>query len=151
MRKQTTQRLAQPSGFSLIEAVVAVALAGVIGAVAAPMASSYVKQYRIIGAANQLAFEIARTRMQAVGQNVSLRVRFTGSSSYLRERSTDGGASWTQVEVTTTLPSGVYAQTSPPIAFNKNGVATIATSVMLSNGETTKTIRTNVLGRVTIS
>ncbi|MBI4517686.1 MAG: hypothetical protein HY699_17915 [Deltaproteobacteria bacterium] len=134
-----------------MEALVAISLAGVISAIALPSASAYMSQYRIVGASSELAFEISRARMQAVGQNVFTRVRFLNTTSYARERSTDGGATYAQDGAAITLPPGISAGAATTTSFNKNGVATAVVATALTNGKITKTVRTGLLGRVTIS
>lgn len=137
-------------GFSLIEAIVAVAIAGIISLMAAPNLGSYVKKYRLVGTTNQIAFDIARARMQAVGQNVFVRIRFLDATHYMRERSTDG-TTYVADDISAALPSGITAPDAPSTTFTRNGVATAATRINVTNGDTTKRIDTNILGRVAIS
>ncbi|MFQ5665052.1 MAG: GspH/FimT family pseudopilin [Candidatus Binatia bacterium] len=137
-------------GFSLFEALVAISLASVVSLTALPVANEYVQQYQLVGAANTVAFDIARARMQAVGQNMFIRIRFLDAQHYVRERSPDGVA-FTQDGAPSALPSGVSAQTPPVTTFNRNGMALLATTITLTNGESSKVLRTNILGRVTIS
>ena len=137
-------------GFSLSETVVAMSIAGIISLTAMPTTSGYLRQYRLVGTTNQIAFDIARARMQAVGQNLFVRIRFTDAGHYIRERSTDG-VTYVADDVSAVLPTGITAPTAPTTTFNRNGVAAAATTVNVTDGKITKTIDTNILGRVAIS
>lgn len=143
----------KPSGgFSLLEILSVMAMMSVVALIAAPKAAEFTGQYQLVAAADQLAFEISRARMQAVGQNAFVRIRLT-NVGYVRERSTDGGVTYVSDDVPVKLPSGIKAaagDTGTP-SFDRNGLATKATTITMTWGSTTKTIRTNVLGRVTVS
>jgi Tfp pilus assembly protein FimT len=140
------------AGFSLVEVLTGIGLTAVISFVAVPNASQFLGEYRLMSAANQLSFEIARARMQAVGQNVFVRVRMLDAGQYVRERSTDN-VTFTQDGPVFRLPAGVTATTAEGGAprFNRSGIANAASSITLSNELGYKTVRTNILGRVAIS
>ena len=138
-------------GFSLIELLVGLGLMATFALIATPVLSAFTGHYQLQAASEQLAFEIARARMQAIGQNVFTRVRVTGSQ-YVRERSTDG-ATYVADDVMVDLPLGVTATAgvggSP--SFNRSGLAPATTTVTLQSDHGMRTVRTNVLGRVTLS
>ncbi len=141
----------QESGFSLTELLVAIGLMTIVSAVALPSASEFLTQYQLQSASDQLAVEISRARMQAVGQNLFVRIRVE-EDGYVRERSNDG-TTYIADDVYMALPAGVTIGTdatgSP--SFNRNGLAPIATTITVSNECGQKVIHTNILGRVTIS
>jgi prepilin-type N-terminal cleavage/methylation domain-containing protein len=137
-------------GFSLAETVVAMSIAGIVSLIAMPSASSYMRSYRLVGTTNQIAFDIARARMQAIGQNVFVRIRFQDDGHYIRERSTDG-VTYVADGVSAALPGGITAPAAPTTTFNRNGVAAAATRVTVTNGSSRKQIDTNILGRLAIS
>jgi prepilin-type N-terminal cleavage/methylation domain-containing protein len=117
-------------GFTMLEVIIALAVAGVIGLIAAPSISATKAQYDLASAANTLAFEITRTRMQAVGQNNFMRVRPLSTTQYVREKSTDG-VTYIQDGATTTLPDYVtltVGETGSP-TFNRSGISTSSTTV----------------------
>jgi Tfp pilus assembly protein FimT len=134
----------------MTEALVALAISGIVCLIAVPSASSYMRQYRLVGATDQIAFDIARARMQAIAQNVFVRIRFQDPGHYVRERSTDG-ITYALDDVSSVLPSGITAPEAPTTIFNRNGVAAAATTVLVTDGRTTKRIDTNILGRLAIS
>jgi prepilin-type N-terminal cleavage/methylation domain-containing protein len=142
-------------GFTMLEVIIALALAGAIGFIAAPTISATKAQYDLTSAANTLAFEITRTRMQAIGQNNFMRVRSVSSTQYVRERSTDG-VTYTQEGTPTTLPDYVtltVGDTGSP-TFNRSGISNASTSFTVSRqigtSTFTKTVATSILGRVSI-
>ena len=137
-------------GFSLVEALVAIALTGILALAAMPSVSWHARQYRLVGAASQIAFDIARARMQAVGQHLCVRIRFVDASHYIRERSV-AGITYVADDVIVALPSGITAPDAPTTTFNRDGVGLAATTIHVTNGEITKQVDTNILGRVTIS
>ena len=141
----------QQAGFSVVEMVTAVGLTTICSLVALPNASKILDQYRLIAAASQLSFEISRAHMQAVGQNLFVRIRMLDAGGYVREYSNDN-VTFTQDGPCTQFPAGLVVRTgsSGAPSFNRGGLATAATTIMLSNGSGYKTVHTNILGRVTI-
>jgi len=137
----------------MMDTLAAMALMAVLSAIAVPNFSALGEQYRLTSAANQVAYEITWARMQAIGQHASMRLRLVNDASYVRERSTDGGLTWAQAEPPTPLPSGVRmsAGGSGGPTFNRNGIAAAATTITVWNGRGTKSVATNLLGRVTVS
>jgi hypothetical protein len=122
----------------------------VLSMVAAPLANTYLERYELTSSAEQLAFEIHRARMQAVAQNLYVRIRVT-SGSYVREESSTG-VTYTASDTAVDLPDGltISAGDAGGPRFNRNGIANATTSITISNGDTYKTVRTNLVGRVTI-
>jgi len=136
------------SGFSLIQMMVAMVMASVLGATAVPVTGQYLRLYRLSTASDQVAFDLARARMQAVAQSVFVRLRFPDSTHYVRERSPDN-VTFAADGPVLALPNGVSASGATTITFQRNGMIPSSVSLTLSNGTSSKTVRTNVLGRVT--
>ena len=63
-------------GFTLIETLLVVAVMSVLAAMSAPVVSAGLDRYEVITASQQLAGTIRSARLQAVGRNMLLRVRF---------------------------------------------------------------------------
>jgi len=148
----TAMRLRQNKGFTLLDTITAVALGGVVMAMAAPAASRLLNQYRLRGAASQIAFELTRARMQAVAQNKYVRVRFPGDGTYVLETSQDGGnyAAYTEA---IDLPDGVSLAEGGNISmtFNRQGFVQNNTSLVIHNSNGQRTISMNSIGKVTES
>ena len=64
------------AGFTLIESLIVVAVVGVLGAMTAPVVSAGLDRYEVISTSQQVAGVIRTTRLQSVGRNMILRVRF---------------------------------------------------------------------------
>jgi prepilin-type N-terminal cleavage/methylation domain-containing protein len=64
------------AGFTLIEALVVMALISVLAGMAAPTVSAGIDRYEVISASQQIAGTIRTARYQAVGKNMILKVRF---------------------------------------------------------------------------
>jgi Tfp pilus assembly protein FimT len=145
-------QIRRTDGISLLETVSTMALLAVVSAIAVPSFKNLGDQYRLVSAANQIAYDIGWARMQAIGQHASMRLRLVDNSSYVRERSTDGGTTWSQVQPSSPLPSGVRISAgSGGPTFDRNGIASATATITVSNGRGTKSVVTNVLGRVTLS
>lgn len=138
-------------GFSLVELVVALVFAVILGLMAVPNVNALFAKYQLMGASNELGFDIARARMQAVGQNLFARIKMQSATQYVRETSTDG-TTWSN-RVTTNLPKGVTAApTTGEVRFDRRGFATVNNSIALSNSlHQAKTVTTTVVGQVSIA
>ncbi len=82
LTRSTTPRKA--AGFTLIELVVVVGLIAITAAVSLPAIARFIRNYRLRGAAQQVAGELQRARATAVKQNVNLGVvlMITGPRTY---------------------------------------------------------------------
>jgi type II secretory pathway pseudopilin PulG len=134
-----------------MEMLVAIGLMLVVSAIATPVASTIFNRYEFTSTVEQMAFEIARARMQAVGQNTPVRIRLT-TGGYVREFDALNNNVWAQAEPPVMLPSGITATGSlGGPQFNRNGIAPQTTNIIVSGFGQQRTIRTTVVGRVTIS
>jgi prepilin-type N-terminal cleavage/methylation domain-containing protein len=78
------RRAGGDGGFSLIEVLTVVAIAGVMAAVGLPIVSSGIRQYALNTAARNVAAEIRSARYAAVAKNRTLILRFNcpGTNQY---------------------------------------------------------------------
>jgi prepilin-type N-terminal cleavage/methylation domain-containing protein len=65
----TSEGTGPPGGFSLVEILVVITIIVIISAASIPLGLNFVKQYKIMGAAQGIAAEIQRARGQAVKRN----------------------------------------------------------------------------------
>jgi len=146
-------RLTHKAGYTVGELIVGMAIAASLAGTAAPMASALLNQHRLVTTARRLGFEIARARMEAVGQNVFVRIALVGTGQYKRERSADSGATWVGEEPPISLPTGftlAAGDTGTP-RFDRQGMAQASTRITVSGPSGQLTVAVNVLGRVTTS
>lgn len=142
-------------GYSLTEILAVVAFTAVISSIAVPNLVTLSTEYQLVSTANQIGFDISRTRMKAVGENIFCRIRASttaGSHRYWIERS-DNGVDYAMVGTPTYLPKGISFRIIPPQlpSFNRMGIGTTSTAITVENriGQA-KTVSVNVLGRVSV-
>ena len=147
-----TRFLRAQLGVTVGELIAVVGLCSLLSAAMVPVASVIVSHHRLQAASRQLSFEVARARMQAVGQNVFVRIRLVGTDQYVRERSADG-TTFVGDGPPVSLPAGqqvTAGETGTPV-FNRQGLAATSTTLFVSGPAGHKTLSINVLGRVTVS
>ena len=91
-------------GFSLIELMVTVAIAGVLLAVAGPSFSNWIQNTRIRNAAQDIYSGIQRAKAEAVQRNVQVRFQLTNNLSGSCALSTSGTA-WVLSQVDSATPT----------------------------------------------
>lgn len=153
-------RLRSRAGISLVELLVGVALTGILTAIAMPHISGFRASYDLTRAAQQMAFEVARGRMLAIGENNYVRVRIgagTGSgyilaTDFTLERSTDSGATYQAIGRTTSLPRSISMWAYPPsVTINRQGLSSSSLNLYLFNSQYQwKIVSVSSLGKVTI-
>jgi type II secretion system protein H len=77
-----SRMLREPDGFTLTELFVAIAIVGVLAAVAVPNILGQMPRYRLNGAASQLKAELMAARMKAVSKNRKVAIFFTTAREY---------------------------------------------------------------------
>ncbi len=140
-------------GFSLPELLVALAIAGLLIAVAVPLVADTMRSAKVRSAADQMAMDLRAARMIAVSKRISVPFTInpdpTNTYSY-----TDAHG----VLRTVIMPTGVRIASASPstVTFQTNGAlssaATAVVQLPLGSGVTERwTVRTNTLGVSTLS
>lgn len=94
-------------GFTLLELLIAITLAGVLSAVAVPAVQRQVERWRLGAAARQVVMDLKVARGRAILDGATQRLRFAvPGASYQRERQRPGGA-YAASGPATPLPDGV--------------------------------------------
>lgn len=156
MRHHAYRTVSNAAGFTLVEMLTALSIGVALSFVAVPNLLEFHRGYRLTAAANQVAYDIARARMKAVGEHRIHRVWVgTGSQSdrYRLERS-DDGVVFTADGPTILLPGGLRFsnQQEQTLTFSRQGVGTAAVELIVQ-GDTGRVRRVQVttLGRITVS
>ena len=79
-----------PSGFTLLELIVTIALLAIVLAMVAPNLLSYVPKSRLNGAARKVMTDLVAARMKAVKTSSRTQVNFIGSTQYMLNDDADG-------------------------------------------------------------
>jgi Tfp pilus assembly protein FimT len=146
------RHLRRQLGVTVGELIAVVGLCSLLSAAMVPVASVIIGHHRLEAASRQLSFEVARARMQAVGQNVFVRIRLIGTDQYVRERSADG-VTFVDDGLSVSPPAGqqvTAGETGTPV-FNRQGLAPAGTTLFVSGPAGRHTLSISVLGRVTVS
>jgi type II secretory pathway pseudopilin PulG len=139
-------------GYSLIELLGALALSGLLTALAVPSLRQLAAPWALDGASRQVAAAFQAARQRAIARNVRHRLRFTAPRSFRLERETKAGGFVVDGGVQT-LPrtvslGGIGAKTP---TFDTRGILTQPASVSIRVSKKSKrTVAVNVLGRTTI-
>jgi prepilin-type N-terminal cleavage/methylation domain-containing protein len=152
--QEAAMRVGQ-SGFSLAEILTAVVLVALLAGIAAPNLSALAVRNRLDGATQELAFDLSRARMKAVGENVFCRVRMgnTDSGAVYWLETSDDGVSYDLASALKRLPDGVRFSAMPTEIprFNRLGLTPATSSISLINGyDQSRLITVNTIGKVTI-
>lgn len=113
-------------GFSVLELIVALALAGILAAIALPGWSRLLPSYQLDGSARQVQSELHAIKMRAVSQNTSFQLAYLADSSQYMIQS-DG-----KVLATKPLPQGIVITKAGSVLFSPRGTA-VANRVRLRN------------------
>lgn len=132
------------SGYSLIELIVAVAVAGILAAIALPNWNRLLPFYQLDSSARQVHSELHNIKMRAVTENVGFQLVFSdGATTYTIQRDS-------VVLVTKPLPEGVTVTNAGAIAFSPRGTASANRIRLRSGGGTCKQVVVSPTGRVRI-
>ena len=139
-------------GFSLIEALVTVALISILAGISAPIVAGGIKLYSINSAGQQVASTIRAARFQAVARNAQMRIRFDypADGQYQVVLNSNGTTAAGEVQL---LPSGVTFGSSADVQIDKNGrmpAGAAEATITVTNGNEVqdRTITVSTSGRV---
>lgn len=131
-------------GFSILELVIALALMGILAAVALPGWSRLLPGYRLDNSARQVQSELHSLKMRAAAENSGMQLAFSaGSSQYTIQ--TD-----TKVLATKPLPEGIVIIKAGNVAFSPRGTAGANRVRLRNSAGLCKQIVVSATGRVRV-
>lgn len=143
------------AGLTLLELLVALALFGVLAAIALPDLRRTLAAWRLDAAARQVVMDLKLTRAQAIAGGVNQRLRFLPASPrYQRER--QQGASYVAVGPPTALPEGIVvidcSAAGGGISFRPRGLAAAFGTITLRDADgVERRIIVDIAGRMRLA
>lgn len=131
-------------GYSLIELIVTIAMAGILAAIALPSWNKLLPSYQLDSSVRQVQSELHNIKMRAATENVGFQLVYS-----------DGGASYSikresAVLVTKPLPAGVIVTNTGAISFSPRGTASANRIRLRSSDGGCKQVVVSATGRVRI-
>ena len=116
-------------GFSLTELMIVISIMGALLAVSSPALSRFIANWRLNGAASEMAMVLRSARSSAVDKNINVVFMFdqaAGEYHYLEDRNGDGNADAGELETPArALPPGVtidaFTVPQPSVTFTSRG------------------------------
>ena len=134
-------------GFSLLQLLVTVGIAGTLLAAASPNISSVSRIFTVRSAALQVYSELQNARMAAVSENRPYTFTVVDVGNYSVQAGTDAAVTF-PLEAAS---QGVSISAPSTIAFNSRGTATTSTTVTVTNSfGDTMTVEVSPAGRVRV-
>jgi prepilin-type N-terminal cleavage/methylation domain-containing protein len=111
------RRFLLDSGFSLLEAVIALLIMGIVAAIALPAWTRLEPSYRLNSSARQLQSELHNIKMRAAAENVSFQLTYGQGVAEYRVENPPNPA------VGKPLPEGIIITKAGTITFSPRGTA----------------------------
>jgi prepilin-type N-terminal cleavage/methylation domain-containing protein len=143
------RQLANSRGFTLIELMATLGVAGLLMVIAIPAFRNTLPRLRLNDAARQVATEFQQVRMKAIAKSIPQRINFATATTYTVESCPAGAC--VAVGGNMTLPAGITI-TPPGTAeqFQTRGNVPAAMTILLTNGTNNKWVCVTVIGRIKI-
>jgi prepilin-type N-terminal cleavage/methylation domain-containing protein len=131
-------------GYSLIELIATVAMAGILAAIAVPSWNRLLPSYQLDSSARQVHSELYTMKMRAAAENVGFQLVYSdGAASYSIKRDS-------AVLVTKPLPTSVVVTNAGAISFSPRGTASANRIRLQSSDGMCKQVVVSATGRVRI-
>jgi prepilin-type N-terminal cleavage/methylation domain-containing protein len=131
-------------GYSLIEVVATLAVAGILAAIALPSWNKLLPSYQLDSSARQVQSELQNIKMRAAAENVGFQLVYSdGADSYSIKRES-------AFLVTKPLPAGIVVINAGTISFSPRGTASANRIRLRSLDGTCKQVVVSPTGRVRV-
>jgi type IV fimbrial biogenesis protein FimT len=131
-------------GYSLIELIATMAMAGILAAIALPSWNRLLPSYQLDSSVRQFQSELHNIKMRAAVENVGFQLVYTnGAANYTIQRDS-------AVLVSKPLPTGVVVTNGGIISFSPRGTASANRIRLRSSDGTCKQVVVSPTGRVRI-
>jgi prepilin-type N-terminal cleavage/methylation domain-containing protein len=138
--------LANRRGFTLAEMLVAIAIFGVLAAIAVPQFVAFGPKNRLNGAARQIYSELMWARSKAVNENSAYVVTFPNNQSMQI-----AGSTTKTINIQTEYADVTLTSSASTITFTSRGTADVGPTITLTNPGGTKTVTVRITGTASIS
>jgi prepilin-type N-terminal cleavage/methylation domain-containing protein len=139
------------AGYSLIEVLVACAIAGVLMGAAIPRMPATLGTFALQNTTFEIANHLRLARERAVATNGKGRIVFGSTSYQLRRENPVGSGTYVTDGAVYELPSNTSVTSSPvDPTFDSRGLVTAPYTITVANGFSTKTITVTAIGRVVV-
>ena len=135
-------------GFTLVELLIALLIAGIMSAIAVPRFSGLIKNYTFTNAAKIVWLDLHRAKMMAIKQGRPMRVDFTATSYDIVR--VDTAAVVLSRNLSMYYPSITFntTATTPSVSFGSTGTANGGTVVIQQGPTSSKQFTIALTGRI---
>ncbi len=138
-------------GYSLMELLVACAIAGAVMGAAAPRIPAMLSSFALQNTTFQIANDLRLARERAIATNGKGRIVFASGNYRLRRETPPGSDSYVDDGAVRTVPDGTTVTPNPvDPTFDSRGLVTAPYTITIANASNTKTITVTAIGRVVV-
>jgi len=131
-------------GFSVLELVVALALVGILAAIALPGWSRLLPAYQLDSSVRQIQSELHNIKMRAAAENAGLQLAYLAESSQYTIQAD------TEILATKPLPEGIVITKAGTISFSPRGTAGANRVRLRNSAGLCKQVVVSATGRVRV-
>jgi len=125
-------------GFTLVELLIALAVVGILAAVAVPSISNSTGSHRVVEQTRRIHSDLVEARTRAIAEQRQFRVKFNdGNNAWRIQRDVSGV--WTQVDGIRTMPAGLSVKvdgaSAGQVVYSPRGRVTAVRSLVVTDDD----------------